>query len=299
MSKSLLEDCPYNCDNGYVFLESQGRVPCPHCLDPVRMTETVQSEDFGNIYDALHIPIMYRNLSENTAYAWLESFNTKENKQIYGYHLQDVIDTYTKILNSLSVGELYRDSIYFCFTITDVDKLIYGTQILALLHGVGTVPYISLNRLSHLLYSNDVLNRYSDMDTCETISFGLTGINTTLATRVNHIMAGIDYMDYVTAPLCILELTAGTLDTGFLALRDLLAERARLSLPTYVIGFCSMHKLVANGEYMSLGHFEGVGLRKLTEKTLLRSNLKKQEKVPDTLLNYTEIGETKQFGIQI
>ena len=303
-SNSLRPDCPYACNNGYVFLETQGRVACPHCLDPMRMVETVHSTEFKSLYEMLRIPLEYQDLGEKSAYAWLDSFNNTRNKEMYGGSITEITDVYTEILNRLENSEIYRDSIYFCFTIMDTDKLVYGTQILAALHGVGTVPYITLNRLSHLLYSNDLLTEFGTADITEhTHCISMTGCNTTLATRVNRILGGIDYTDYVTAPLCMLELTAGTTDAGFLALRDLLAERARLSLPTYVFGFCGMYKLAANGEYASLGQFEGRGLRKLTQLSLTRARMGfgtgTETSELNAFLEHKDIGITKDYGIYV
>lgn len=305
LNKSLLADCPYGCVNGYVFLESQGRVECPHCKNALKVTEYRESEEFKSIYDTLFIPETYRNLSEKSAYACLDAINTIANQKMYGGSLANIISVYTEILNRLSVGELYRDSLYFCFTVLDTDKLVYSTQILAALNGVGTVPYITLNRLSQLLYCGDIIGEYTTYTEQTSDMIRITGLNTTLAARVHRLMGGLDYTDYTTAPLCFLELTPGTTDAGFLALRDLLAERARLSLPTYVLGFCGMYKMAANGEYTSLGQFEGSGLRKLTQLSLMKNtiNRAKYDKDRGTMVStdenlaYREIGVTKDYGI--
>ncbi|MNV86687.1 hypothetical protein D3C71_1807400 [compost metagenome] len=48
---------------------------------------------------------------------------------------------------------------------------------------------------------------------------------------------GLTYFDFVHADVCFIEATANTTEKGWVGLADLLGERAKNGLPTYVMGY--------------------------------------------------------------
>jgi hypothetical protein len=292
-TQSLKEDCPYHCNKGYVFLESRGRIECPYCLGIENRLERTDVNSDTNIYKELNIPKTYWGISENDCYAFIDDI--AQLQETYGATTTYVVETCRNVLDALKQGGIYRDSLYINMGVRDIDKFVYSAQVLGALHGVGTVPYITVNRLALLLYSGDTLTEYDGDGSTSIATESLTGRNATLAMRVKTVMHGIDYWDYVSAPLVFLEITAGITDSGYLALLDLLAERSKMCLPTYVIGFCAIYKRALNGEFLTLGQYEGKGLRKLTSVSLVKNTnnfkntMTENQNILATLSNYKTI----------
>lgn len=232
-----MAECPYRCQNGFVFLESLGeKVPCPHCNGPERFVEMTRKDNPNNIFNVLRIPLQYRNLTASSDAFVIDAVSKAEAEGVNG----GVADLLTNISNSIDKYKIYRissmihvnPSLAAKFGI-DMNKFVYSMQMKALTKGIGVMPYISCRTLYLLLLNQ---NSELDIDPEVDVMSGATGRNTTLSTRLNNV-CGFDYNDYINAPLVFIEAPCGTEERGWIAIIDLLSERSKLSLPTYVISY--------------------------------------------------------------
>lgn len=234
----LNEECPFGCQNGMVLIPATGtRVACPHCrgLNKYLDMERERGEALTNpLFTVLKIPVQYQAVTGSTPYLIIDKVKVYPNG---GADAQEVANVLSDIMYGVEKGTLYRVSCYINVP-PDIDmaEFVYGVQLNAVINEIGTMPYISANTLNFLLH-NEVLGDLASEMTNETlVSDGRTGKTVPLSRRLRD-ATGFDYMDYINSPLIFIEATSGTTRQGWVAVADLLSERAKRGLPTYVIGY--------------------------------------------------------------
>lgn len=231
------DECPYNCVNGKVFLASRGYVPCPHCMGIEKKVQMLDDSNNVNIYKLLKIPRQYKDII-NVPDDVLKGLHDKVYVSSSIAEVKSLLNTMVQAVRRSSVASI--STYVHVSNYVDIRPFIYGLQREAVENGVGTVPYISLNTLAALLYaSNAAADGDIEMDAklnTERLALGNIAY-TTNAFRRLAVDFPCDYYDYCKAPMVILEATAETLSRGWSALADLLSERAREGLPTYVFGY--------------------------------------------------------------
>lgn len=231
-----IEECPFGCQNGFVLIPATGeRVACPHCRGMNKYLDMEQSRDTSNpLFEVLKIPVQYQTVTESTPYLVIDKVKVYPNG---GIDAQEVANVLSDIVYGVEKGTLYRVSCYINVPPEiDMSEFVYGVQLDAVINEIGTMPYISANTLNCLLH-NEVLGDLASEMTNETlVSDGRTGKTVPLSRRLVD-ATGFDYMDYINSPLIFIEATSGTTRQGWVAVADLLAERSKRGLPTYVIGY--------------------------------------------------------------
>jgi hypothetical protein len=269
-----MNECPYHCQNGFILLEATGeRVACPHCRGTAKYLDTMKAEEdaqsFGNaVYDILKIPLQYRGITPYSPYTIIENIR---NYPSGGADATEVADVLTQIMHGVENNTVFRLSTYvYVPTNIDINAFVYGVQMQALVHEIGTMPYISLNTLYALLQGEVLNDIVSEMSDTTITTDGRTGKTVPMYRRLRDI-TGFDYTDYINSPLIFLEATGGTTHQGWIALADILAERAKQSLPTYVIGYWSF-SLCGDGVY--LGTSQTSRLDKLIPVEIIPNKIK-------------------------
>ena len=235
-----MAECPYHCTNGKVLLEALGtKVPCPHCNGVERYVAATSPENPDNVYNTLHIPIQYRHLTGNSAAAMISALRGVKDSGCDALEVANFMET---VSNNLDMGKVFRMST--CLHISgsgyfDLNVFVYSMQLKALKNGVGTMPYITANTLDMLIKGGSLMNK-PVMPAENSEEMGITGRTVPLLTRLLR-LTDFDYYDYITAPLVFIELGTATTIEGNAALAELLSERSKLGLATYVISCKSMH----------------------------------------------------------
>lgn len=229
--------CEYNCKRGVVFNHvTKQDEPCPVHGNIDVVLETEDEKTGFTPYMKLDIPVQYRVLG--TTDEELLNFNGS------GAYTQDSlleVGTVMKRVNTAIYNhEIYSLSFYlYASNQVDTRRFVYGAQKLAIEKGLSVSPFISAN----VLYG---LQRVGD--------FSLTSIrdltlnNGALKEVHPDMMHAVDgyrmvqnteltYFDYVNADICFIDATANTTEKGWTGLADLLGERSKRNLPTYVIGY--------------------------------------------------------------
>lgn len=239
-----MSNCPYGCQNGFVLIEATGmRVACPHCRGTAKYLNTVKNEDSqsftSSVFDVLKIPIQYRNISPYTPYSVIEQIRNYPNG---GADAEEVSNVLNNIIQYVEKNSVYRMSCYINVpSAIDINSFVYGVQLQALIHEIGTMPFISLNTLNALLHGEVINDLMTDLSDTSPVTDGRTGKTVPMKRRLRDI-TGFDYVDYINSPLIFLDATSGTTSAGWTAVADLLAERAKQGFSTYVIGYWELQQ---------------------------------------------------------
>jgi hypothetical protein len=214
-----------------------GFVDCPECRNIAVVLETEQ-EDGASIYAKLSIPSAYRNLGV----AGSDLFNSQGLSGFSQNSMFEVGNLFERINGDLYQGKITNVSTYiYTSNLVDTKRFVYGAQKLALENGLGVTPFISANTLYGLQRVGD---------------FSLTSLKEIGAKKGDikdvhpdliHAVDGyrvvqhtdLTYYDFIHADVCFIEATANTTEKGWTGLADLLGERSKQGLPTFVIGYWS------------------------------------------------------------
>lgn len=259
------ENC--NCTNGKILIPALGAfVDCPICgnkkakldalkldvvdlsLDNLEQIEQEQSDKEQAVCRALKIPPAYATI------------NYVKDQQEYNrcckMYARESIDRLLTLWDTIYEGISRRatgGTSYIMYSSNDIDsnRFVYATQKRALKMGVSTVPYITLNSLYSLVSSEGKPNGGKEPAWKSEDAKGVKGSFTYEAYSKTYDRAELvdkdsnvsfTYADYIKADLVFLEASAMTHDVSYNALADILIERERLSLPTYVISYWNAEK---------------------------------------------------------
>lgn len=229
--------CPYHCRDGKVYMEVyKDFVDCPHCRDIKKVVKTAESKGV-DLYTVLQIPKAYKDAGVIDR----ELF-TQGNLPFS----QDSINEVGGVLESINQA-VYNESLLnlSCYihtsNLVDHRLFVYGVQKLALEKSMSVVPFISCNTLYALQRVGDFsMTTLKDL-TYRDATTGLKDVPPDLIHAIDGYRlvqeTDLTYYDYQTADLCIIEATANTTEKGWTGLADLLGERAKRGLPTYVMGY--------------------------------------------------------------
>lgn len=231
----MASTCKYRCANGKVFLEALGKmVDCPECRNITKVLEKPDNSGVS-LYEKLRIPQQYKNFGV----AGREIFNAPNINVFTENSINHVANLLERINRDLYSGKVPSISCYiYTSTWVDIKRFVYGAQKLALEKGLGVTPYISCNTLYGLqkvgefniksLQEFEAREDYNEIP--PDILYAIDGYRLVQHTKLT-------YFDFIHADLCFIEATANTSERGWSGLADLLGERAKQGLPTYVIGY--------------------------------------------------------------
>jgi hypothetical protein len=228
--------CRYNCKKGKVFLEGLGGlVDCPDCRNILKVLEEPQG-DGTSFYDKLRIPPAYRSFGV----AGHELFNLQGLGAFSPNSIHDVGNLFERINKDVYAGKVTNVSSYiYTSNIVDSKRFVYGAQKLALEKGMGVTPFISANTLYGLQKVGDYNLR--SLQEVNAKQGELKDIPPDLIHAVDGYRlvqtTDLTYFDFIHADLCFIEATANTTEKGWTGIADLLGERSKQGLPTYVLGY--------------------------------------------------------------
>lgn len=213
------ESCPYNCNKGRIFDSSTHTfIPCPHCSGIVsELTSSKREENTQEIdlLDKLCIPDMYRDAKFNP-----ETFFGAQSRRTFAAStFRPVLEKLVSIEDSVKRARVLRESCYFYCGIPDAENTyayVYYILRLAVKFGLSAVPFASLMDLHEVRFRTPETSR---------------------------LYSNLTWYDYTTADVCFLCSTAKAGDSEFVLLADLLQERSRRGLPTYIIGYWTRETL--------------------------------------------------------
>lgn len=271
--------CRYGCKNGKIFMESSRTlVDCPDCKNIVKALEQPKTVEGISLFDVLCIPENYRNLGvvkrEVLSMGKTSVFSNTSLENV-GKLLDNIVES---IYNFNKVP--YISAYVYGGSYADMKMYVYSVQKLAIEKGLGVVPYISANSLFGIQSVLDCKERHFelvkglennvrvDFENLEDIPL-VEGLKFCRHTKLT-------YFDYINADVCFIDATSNTTEKGWVAVADLLAERARRNLPTYVIGYWSSISLNNNSTGFRFLVSEG-GLARLDKLSLFEVKSKKQD----------------------
>ena len=229
-------ECPYHCKSGKVFNPAL-RIwqDCPHCTGVLsELSSSQPTAEAEELQDMLRIPDMYKGAVFN-----LDTFVEAQAYSIFVPATFDIVLSQLKIiLKSASEGRRLNESCYFYTGIySDVLGYVYHTLQTAVKHGLSAVPFVSL--------------------------LDLKGIRDSTV-QTGRIYNNISYLDFTTADICFISVTASVDSAEAAVLADLLSERARHGLSTQVFGYWSeqslkkskngLHFLISDANKLSILH---------------------------------------------
>lgn len=252
--------CKYNCKNGRIFIERTGTfVDCPECKN-IKKTLTSKNEDGisiadilaggeaiqgeTSIYDILNIPSEYKGY-KNLASDILTTISNNYSSN----SVSKVSALLEHIRKGVSQGKVARVSCYIHIPLeVDIKKYIYSTQKFAIEQQMSVVPLISAN----VLYGIQKVGDYSIKDLRE---INMTREGSKYPTDIFNVVDGyrfiefskLSYFDFIHADICFIDATANTTEKGWIGLADLLSERAKQGLPTYVFGYWPHNAISKSG----------------------------------------------------
>lgn len=251
--------CPYNCHKGKVYLEAlKNFVDCPHCRDITKVAKTL-ADNGVDMYAILRIPKAYRDANP-VGHELFQQGDLPFSQQ----SIQEVGGIMDAINKAIYNGELVNLSVYiYTSNLVDYRLFVYGAQKLALEKAMSVVPFISCNTLYALQRVGDF-----SLTTLKDLSYrdATTGLKDVPPDLI-HALDGyrlvqesdLTYYDYITADVCFIEATANTTEKGWTGLADLLGERTKRGLPTYVVGYWNT----------KTSEFHAKGLRYLIQRTAI------------------------------
>lgn len=203
------QTCPYKCKNGRIFNPvTRDYQPCPHCAGVLQALSSATPDDNAlDLLDRLCIPTEYRNARFNP-----ETFFEKATYDIFSWAtLNPVIEQLSAIESAIISSQILVESCYF-YTggYSHVFEYVYSCLREAVVHGLTAVPYTSLKELCAIRASTS---------------------------QMMKLYGEITWFDYTTADICFIAATASSDKADACILADLLQERERHGLPTYVMGY--------------------------------------------------------------
>lgn len=236
------------CQNGRRYIPAKHKwIPCEDCERGLKWKtsfEKVKNENGDDVLDRLAIPLNYRK-DMDFKIDTLSMLDCKSPTLIHDIQLfmQGIED-------SISQGRVKACSFYLHIfsdlcrksgVDIDLKKWVYKNMVEGVKRGLGVVPFITMKQLTDLatVANLDVdkvayLEHTSELDLTSALDISNKGILKTAE------MLKVTYTSYATADLCFIEASANSPKNQWRVLKDLMIERAKYSLPTYVIGYWSL-----------------------------------------------------------
>lgn len=189
---------------GMIIDRINGRwINCPKCqsiLNEVKNSSNIEEQLVTvDILDTLRIPDVYKRVK------YSETLISSHDSEYVSGDLTYLKNTLSKIMSDLTYGELPKLSYYIhCPPVIDINVWVYTLQRLAISKNISTVPYITINEL---------------------------------ATYIDDSGYKPEYVNYINAHLCVLDISARLTTVAANTLADLLNVRAKKGLPTICTGY--------------------------------------------------------------
>lgn len=212
-SYSILEDCPYDCVNGYIFdVVRKEKVPCPHCADALRqMVSGKRLTSSGkSITDELKIPKSYANKEFNFGDVILDSDNMKVSS------VMEMEKFLSGVFSDLLTGVL-PDSSYVLNLGSKCDFMLLAFKLLtnAVRGGLRVSPLLCVPYINELQLA-ETHGSYSE--------------KTSLKEKY-----GVTYSELRDLDLVVIALDCNTTDIGLTKVKGVMQYRAMVDKPTIVI----------------------------------------------------------------
>lgn len=213
-------ECSYHCKNGKIFnTVLKTWQPCPECTSVTKTLEAskhTQDPDATEYLDKLGIPLEYRDTEFNPDTFFEATTYTIFNKQT----CEPVLEQLSAISVAIKSSKILCES---CYIYTGVYSrtldFVYSCLKDAIAYGLTAVPYVSLKDL---------------------------GAIRARTSQMQKIYSNITWFDYTTADICFVAATSGSDGDDINILAELIQDRERRGLPTYVMGYWSQAALLAN-----------------------------------------------------
>lgn len=295
--------CSFGCTNGRIFLEALGRkVDCPECRN-IEVVLEKPSEDGKSIFDKLRIPSAYKNFGV----AGQELFNIQGLGAFSQNSINEVGNFFERVNKDIYSGAVSNISAYiYTSNIVDTKRFVYGAQKLAIEKGLKVTPLISANNLYGLQRVGDfALTSLKELSVKE-------GELKDVHPELIHAVEGyrfvqhtdLTYFDFIHSDLCFIDATANTTEKGWTGLADLLGERAKQGLPTYVLGYWSTRGAGVGGSrglrYLIAPEYGSVRLDLLVPFELKSKNVDNNEDTQvQRVVNYGTAKSSVTAGLSI
>lgn len=143
MTRTILDNCPYNCNRGKIYVPATGSYQdCPHCAEYYRGIASGKEVDKEgkDIYEILAIPEIYRN-----KYIEIEDIFTdavikttsQESREKCKSLLQEIYNCI------LTATPLTTDYLFFLGVEVDLLPIVYKLQREAYANGMTVTPYVN------------------------------------------------------------------------------------------------------------------------------------------------------------
>lgn len=296
------------CQNGRRFIPSKGKwVPCEECERGLKWKvsfDKVKTPDGIDIYDRLGIPVLYRNNLDFRLDILSMLPNATPSK------INEVQTFMQSIEDSISIGKVKAVSFYLHIHTDllrikgidiDIKKWVYKTMISAVKSGLSVVPLLSIKQL----YDLSVLSGL-DMDKISYLEHtDVNDITTVTDISYKNIIElcklyRVTYQSFVAADICFIEAGADTPKTCWKMLKGLMSDRAKLNLPTYVIGYWSLKTTGHEAYFDDTLNSGRLDLFKTVELDINASkdntvSIKGNKKYPDTKSSITTGVNAREF----
>ena len=247
--------CKYGCKNGKVFIEATSTfVDCPECRSIVKALEKERTSDGKTYYDILNVPDAYRGLG----IVKRDVLTMFKHDMYTDASIEEVSRLLDNIVQSIyDFQKLPNISAYiYGGNTADMKMYVYSVQKLALENGLSVVPFVSANSLYGVQCVLDCNDRQQKLlkvlENGEKVNYeNITDIAVVEGFKFCRDTT-LTYYDFMTADLCFIEATSNTTEKGWVAVADILAERARRNLPTYVIGYWGTISQTSGNNYSGL-----------------------------------------------
>lgn len=220
--------------------------PCPYCERAykwMKMSERPVEDTYNNVYEMLGIPPKYRNLPlcgrDFLLFEGYEKWWTDRKYRVET--VKNVAELIFAISDSVYAGRVFKQSacvfVPLDDSIPDIKKWIYSCIEHGANNGLNVVPYLSLTDL----YALHELELYDDKEISKVMArkSAKTHMATATQRKISALLSLSDkihfsYYDFIAADILFLEVIEDN-DVYISFLADLLASRAALDKPTYVI----------------------------------------------------------------
>lgn len=238
-------NCPYNCIEGMVFNEVLKRdEPCPLHSNAGDIFEKPKEKQIDilksmNIPEGFDLTRLFDEQLLNT-YTVTNSFTAES----IHYLKEKLVEINTAVMNR----RVHRESLYFYTPAVDIKAFAYALMVKATEVGLKVAPLVSVNTLFDIQRSREF-----DYTLYNEVYEGVR-LYDTLSPREKQFYDGYlvlrttnrPYRDFLDSDILFIEATANTSNASWVAVADILAERATRNKPTYILGYWSSRQLQGN-----------------------------------------------------
>ena len=264
--RDFLDDCPYNCNRGKIFLPGIGsQTDCPHCSEIYKAIASGERKDDKNrdIYEILCIPRRYKNIE----FSIDTMFSDDIKESITSDSLNSIIENLKSIYNTAIRGEFITSS-YLFYLGEKMDILPYIFNLLkqGYASGLKVVPYVNTLELIQLYKADEEPLEYKYRQGIE------------LQKELN-----VTFMDYCRADLVIISIPTVAGKSSINMVQTILNSRRKRGLETIIFSETDgssreLGYVLNNYEYLIKSFIEGKKTSKSAQQEQNKSYQQEQNK---------------------